>query len=129
MTHPEFDIAIVAKICHQANKAYCESNGDSSQLDWENAAAWQRKSACAGVEYAIANPDASPGSQHAAWLADKIKDGWKYGPKKDEKKKEHPSMVPFEQLPVLDQLKDALFLSIVRALVPRKEAEFAAVPR
>jgi len=27
----------IAKVCHEANRAYCESIGDNSQLSWEDA--------------------------------------------------------------------------------------------
>lgn len=48
----------IAKICHQANKAWCEVTGDNSQKDWDEAEEWQRESAIKGVAFKIANPDA-----------------------------------------------------------------------
>lgn len=106
----------IAKVCHEANRAYCQSIGDNSQLPWEEAAAWQRESAIKGVEYALTNPDAPASAQHEAWLKDKLADGWKYGPVKDAEKKEHPCCVPYEELPVEQQKKDALFKAVVAAL-------------
>lgn len=108
----------IAKICHQANKALCESVNDFSQKDWQDAEPWQRDSAISGVTFAINNPDAPASAQHDAWSADKVRDGWKYGAVKDAAKKEHPCLVPFEQLPPEQQAKDHLFKSIVRALSP-----------
>lgn len=35
----------IAVVCHQANKAWCEMNGDFSQVDWHEAPEWQRNSA------------------------------------------------------------------------------------
>lgn len=32
----------IAKVCHEANKAYCETLGDYSQPEWEAAPAWQK---------------------------------------------------------------------------------------
>ncbi|WP_368411379.1 RyR domain-containing protein [Paludisphaera mucosa] len=104
------------KVCHEANKTYCHSIGDNSQLPWEEAAAWQRESAIKGVEYAIANPDAPASAQHEAWLKDKLADGWVYGEVKDAEQKTHPCCVPYEQLPVEQQKKDALFKAVVAAL-------------
>ncbi len=107
---------LIAKICHEANRAYCESIGDFSQKSWEEAEPWQRSSAIAGVAFALANPDASASHQHGAWLKDKLADGWKYGPVKDPEKKEHPCCVGYEDLPKEQQAKDYLFRAIVESL-------------
>ena len=109
-------ILCIAKVCHQANKAWCETVGDNSQKDWAEAEQWQRDSAIKGVEFKLANPSAGKDAQHNAWMADKINDGWVFGEVKDAEKKTHPCIVPFEQLPEFQQKKDALFCAIVDAL-------------
>lgn len=106
----------IAKICHEANRAYCEAIGDKSQSEWSQAPQWQRESAEKGVSFRINNPDAPDSAQHEAWLEDKRKDGWKYGPVKDPAKKEHPCFIPYDGLPEEQKAKDALFGAIVEAL-------------
>jgi hypothetical protein len=106
----------IARICHQANKAWCEADGDLSQVDWEDAEEWQRESAIRGVRFALAHPDAPDSAQHDAWMADKLKDGWRHGDVKDATAKTHPCIVPFEDLPPHQQTKDRLFRAVVRAL-------------
>ena len=106
----------IARACHEVNRAYCNSIGDTSQPAWEDAPDWQRRSAIAGVEFTLANPDAKPSASHESWLAEKERDGWKYGPVKDPKKKEHPCFVPYDQLPAEQKSKDYLFQAVVRAL-------------
>jgi hypothetical protein len=101
-------ITQVAKIVHDTNRSYCQCLGDHSQLLWENAPEWQRKSMIDGVKFHLANPDASPSASHERWLVVKEQAGWKYGPIKDEVKKEHPCIVPFDQLPEEQQIKDKL---------------------
>lgn len=108
----------VAKICHNANKALCEINGDDSQVDWEQATDWQKQSAIAGVEYRIQNPDSTPADQHNAWCNDKYAAGWAYGPVKDADKKEHPCLVHYDELPAFQQSKDYLFRAIVDSMNP-----------
>ena len=103
----------VAKICHEANKAYCEALGDLSQVSWADAPLWQTESASNGVAFHLANPDASASASHNCWLEEKRIAGWKYGTVKDAEKKEHPCFIPFEQLPIKQQAKDHLFKSIV----------------
>lgn len=110
------DIRDIAKVCHEANRAYCATLGDYSQPPWNEAPDWQRSSAVSGVQFHIDNPNAGPSASHSSWLAEKKADGWKYGPVKDPDNKEHPCYVPYEELPGDQKRKDLLFLSIVRAL-------------
>lgn len=107
----------IAKIAHEANRAYCETIGDESQVAWWDAPDWQQESAIKGVEFLIQNPDASPSASHDSWLAEKAATGWVYGPVKDAAKKEHPCCVPYDQLPLEQRRKDALFQGVVRALL------------
>jgi len=119
------DLAIlIAMVCHAANKAWCEANGDYSQKDWDEAEEWQRASALAGVKFRMDNPTAGPDAQHNNWLKEKEADGWVYGDVKDPVAKTHPCMLPFENLPEFQQKKDELFASIVDALAgPLKISE------
>ncbi|MGA2041113.1 MAG: RyR domain-containing protein [Bryobacteraceae bacterium] len=107
----------IARVCHETNASFCHSIGDHSQKSWDEAEEWQRQSAIAGVEFALANPGAPASAQHDAWLADKERDGWKFGAVKDPAKKEHPCMAPFNELPLEQRIKDHLFISVVRAFV------------
>jgi hypothetical protein len=107
----------IAKACHEVNRAYCVSLGDHSQPTWEDAPAWQRASACSGVRFTRAHPAAPPSASHDNWLAEKARDGWKYGPVKDPAKKEHPCFVPYDELPTEQQTKDHLFQAVVRAML------------
>jgi|LauGreDrversion4_2_1035121.scaffolds.fasta_scaffold204311_7 hypothetical protein len=109
-------ILAIAKACHQANKAWCESDGDLSQNNWEDAESWQRDSAISGVKFRLENPDAPASAMHDNWSKEKVDDGWVYGEVKDVEKKTHPCLVPFEELPLFQQKKDKLFSAIVDAL-------------
>lgn len=109
-------IAMIAEVCHEANRAYCRTIGDDSQTSWNNAPDWQKMSAIRGVAFNQENPDAPASASHDSWLAVKKEDGWKYGPEKDPSKKEHPCYVPYDELPTEQKRKDALFKVIVNAL-------------
>ena len=107
----------IARVAHEVNRAYCQALGDSSQPAWEDAPQWQKESAILGVKLHTENPDASPAASHESWLAQKVADGWVYGSVKDPETKQHPCIVPFDQLPVAQQAKDYLFRGVVHALV------------
>lgn len=106
----------IAKVCHETNRAYCAGLGDISQAEWEDAPEWQRVSAVKGVHFHLNNPDAKPSASHESWLEEKRRAGWSYGPTKDPEKKQHPCFIPFEGLPVEQQVKDCLFKAIVDTL-------------
>lgn len=112
------NIETVARICHEANKAFCEEIGDYSQRSWDNAPEWQRTSAINGVLFNLENPDAPASASHDSWLKEKLENGWKYGPVKDVEKKEHPCIVSYDELPKDQQTKDHLFKAIVAAVAP-----------
>lgn len=110
------NVTLIAKICHEVNRGYCEAIGDTSQAPWDAAAEWQRKSAIQGVQFALDNPDATAEDQHNSWLAAKDADGWKYGPIKNLEKREHPAFLPYEELPQEQKIKDHLFRAVVEAI-------------
>ena len=106
----------IARVCHEANRAYCLSLGDTTQKPWDEAPEWQKKSAINGVEFHINNPQAGVAASHRNWMKEKLDNGWKWGPEKDESKKEHPCLTPFHRLPAAQQMKDFLFHNIVHTL-------------
>lgn len=111
----------VARVAHEVNRAYCLALGDTSQPAWEDAPQWQRDSALLGVQLHTENPDAGPQASHESWMAQKVAEGWTYGPEKRPDLKQHHCMVPFDQLPREQQAKDYLFRAVVRALVRAPE--------
>lgn len=106
----------IAKVCHEANRAYCKALGDDSQPAWDDAPDWQRNSALAGVQFHYANPDAGPEAGHESWLRQKQAEGWTYGETKDPVAKTHPCYVPYSQLPVEQRAKDYIFRAICHAM-------------
>jgi hypothetical protein len=105
----------IARVCHEVNKAYCESQGDMSQPTWEDAPQWQRESARMGVDlHTMGN--FGPEASHISWMNQKLDEGWSYGAFKDPENKKHPCLVPFAELPVAQQAKDFIFRAILHAL-------------
>jgi hypothetical protein len=108
----------IAKVCHEVNRAYCAALGDNTQLPWEEAPAWQRESACLGVDAHLDNPLLGASGSHQSWLKQKLDEGWIYGPVKDAGKKTHPCIVEYDELPKEQQAKDFIFCEIVHQLKP-----------
>ena len=110
------NIADIARMCHEVNRAYCQAIGDTLQPSWEASPEWQRKSCINGVEFHLTHPDAKPEDSHVNWMKEKTAEGWEFGPVKDPDKKQHPCMIPYEQLPLEQRVKDALFIAVVHAM-------------
>ena len=66
----------------------------------------QMESLIDGIRFRDANPDITPEENHANWMLMKVQQGWKYGEVKDFEKKTHPDLLPFDELPVVEQRKD-----------------------
>jgi hypothetical protein len=45
-------------------------------------------------------------NSHEVWARQRIKDGWKFGPARNDPKKEHPSLVPYVKLPESEKQYD-----------------------
>ncbi|WP_347455697.1 RyR domain-containing protein [Acinetobacter thermotolerans] len=116
---------LIAQICHTINAAYCLATGDDSQLPWNEAQEAQRQSAVMGVEKYLENPDITPEQLHEAWYQHKLGEGWEFGEVKDYENKKHPCMVPYDQLPQEQKVKDYLF----RATVESVSALIQSIPK
>lgn len=112
-------ITEIAKVCHEANRAFCQTMGDDSQPTWEDAPEWQKTSAQNGVQFHLDQlqdgKEPEPSASHNNWMAEKEAAGWTYGEEKNPDKKEHPCMMPYDMLPVQQRQKDYIFGAIVKA--------------
>ena len=106
----------IARVAHEAIRAFCASIGQPVQPSWEDAPQWMKEASIAGVRFRIENKSASDSAQHDQWMKEKISDGWVFGERKDGEKKTHPMLVPYENLPFHEKQKDALFAAVVNAL-------------
>lgn len=130
-TKPD-QIEQVARVCHEANRAYCQTIGDNSQPTWEDAPEWQRASAIEGVNFHFgehaAGREPAPSASHEKWLEQKRAEGWTYGPTKDVVAKRHPCFMPYDGLPIEQRRKDYIFAAVCRAFFESNaEAAKAAV--
>ena len=63
------------------------------------------------------NPDRTPEESHHMWVHHKIMTGWTWGKVKDEVAKTHPDMVPFSELPEVEQRKDTMHIVSLRIIL------------
>ena len=66
----------------------------------------QLKSLMNGIKFQDEHPNNTPERNHKNWMEMKISQGWKYGKVKNFENKTHPDLVPFNELPLIEQNKD-----------------------
>ena len=87
--------------CARINRVWCLAHGDNSALPWSEAPDWQKQSAKRACAWPWVGP--VPQELHESWAADKIKNGWVYGPVRDPNAKTHPCLVPYQDLPKIQK--------------------------
>jgi hypothetical protein len=105
----------ISYVVHEANRALQRIFRDPVvSPTWLEAPASQRDGLMNGVQMAI--DGATPQELHEEWVRFRLEHGWKYGPVKDEWSKRHPCLVPYDQLPEEQRVKDYMLSAIVRTL-------------
>lgn len=114
-------ILSIAIICHELNRAYCQQIGDTSQVPWDEAPAWQQASALQGVRAIEEGDTLAASDRHKSWMKQKLNDGWVYGDIIDPVTMTHPCIIPFIDLPQEQQLKDHLFFNTASILLNKED--------
>ena len=112
----EEEIMRIARVMHEAVRAFQAGLGQDPAPHWSKAPKWMKSASRDAVVFRIQNPDAPASSQHDQWTESKLADGWKFGKKKDPDKKTHPLLIPYNELPLEERQKDALVSAVVVAL-------------
>ena len=106
-------VELIARICHEANIAIQVHADEEPSPNWDSAPNWQKESAKDGVIQALEGKSSK--QLHESWCEFKIKNGWVYGLVKSEQAKTHPCLLPYDELPATQQLKDHVFGAIVNS--------------
>jgi hypothetical protein len=107
----------IARVVHEANRALQIEQADPSipiSRPWDDTDAETQASAVDRVRAVLEGAD--PERSHENWVRFKTDHGWTHGPVKDETLKQHPLLIPYDQLPESQRVKDDLFGAIVGAL-------------
>lgn len=104
----------IAHVIHEANRAVQMINDEEVSPPWEDAPAWMQQSTFEGV--IAAQEGMTPAQLHENWMVTRTADGWIYGEVKDSDAKTHPCLVPYDELPLNQRIKDHLFHGIVSVL-------------
>lgn len=105
---------------HEANRVWCEINGDNTKLPWGVSQGHLRASTRRGVAALVVKlndgemPD--PEESHENWCVDKLANGWKFDDTYSPENKKHPNLVPWADLSEFERAKDTIFMDVVVTL-------------
>jgi len=108
-------VEAIARVCHEANRAYSASLGDYSHLPWLDTSRDQRESVKDAVRFLLRNPYCPPEELHARWMKHRLAASWTFGHTKDVTARKHPNLLAWHKLPAHERVKDSLFKSVVDA--------------
>jgi hypothetical protein len=112
----EIMIEQMAMIVHETKRAYGKTVGDNSYSPWDETPGDQKNPTINSVTFLLQNPLAPVETLHDEWVRFMIADGWTFGSEKDDKKKTHPCLVAYEELPKEQKVKNFLFRNIIHTL-------------
>lgn len=112
----------IARVVHAANREIQRLNGELVGADWDDSSTdsgiSHRESSIAAVTLLLEHPEATGRDQHERWRAERIAQGWTFGPTKDFTRKTSPFLIAYEELPYVQRAKDIVRAGIVGALRP-----------
>lgn len=105
----------LAEVVHEAACALQDVQGDECPAPpWACAPGYMKATCLDGVRRAMAGE--TPEQHHEAWCERLRADGWTWGPVKNPVAKTHPCLRPWRELPRHQQVKDMVFLAVVKAM-------------
>ncbi len=107
-------IHAIAAACHEVYRAHIEAHTNRAMPAWGDTGDQQRQLAVVAVRAALKG--ITPAEAHGEWLAQMQSIGWKYGKEVDPGAKEHPLLIPYDELPGPIHEKDNLFCRTVQQL-------------
>jgi len=95
-----------ALMVHMINNRICETIGEQ-QIAWDDAPEYMREGLISALE-----DDLSPEDIHIKCMENRLANGWVLGPVKDVEKKTSPCLVPYNELPIEQRLKDSVRVGV-----------------
>lgn len=106
----------LAELIWSINLLYTKTAGlPVTTVPWVATSEEERAKFIAAVEEQIKNPSSSPENSHKRWMKSKKQDGWTFG-EFNRVGKTHPCLVNYDELPPEQQLKDKLFMKLIKMM-------------
>lgn len=93
------ELEFIASVAHSVQKGIDHAFGLPELHPWGLMGEEYKARLCLSVRSILIH-DKSAKSLHDAWMNRLMKEGWKLGEIKDNEKKTHPLLIPFDELPI-----------------------------
>lgn len=111
----KFILADLAEIAYTAIRQHAIILGQRVN-EWDELAVDDQQLHLQLVREYIEHPDWTPDRLHQAWVDTRLTEGWRYAASIDLEQWQHPWLVPFNKLSVIDQMKLRLIAGVVAGL-------------
>ena len=107
---------IIARAAHEIVRAYYSSINFFVPV-WEDVPEWHASATINAVLAVVQDPEKTSEEHHATWMDEKLADGWTLSETEDVEAREHPYLIPYEDLPHHKKSENAIFLAAVNNLL------------
>lgn len=107
-------LTLCCRIAADANIHYCLNINEPPPPAWDGLTNAMQEGMIKGAQMALAG--SSPEQSHENWCKTRLAEGWEYATITDRDNKKHACLVPYNELPEAQRVKDALFQGIVCAV-------------
>lgn len=108
---------LAAKVNHEVSNAMKSFYGEAKGKAFDKLSEEEVHELVVACTAVGENPNMSPADVHQLWVDAKLRKGWKQGEVLDQNAMTHPCLVPYEQLSPEDQVKDVIFLAVIKAML------------
>lgn len=106
----------IARVAHEANRAIQIINGDETPRPAFDLLKDYERGMIVQDVLGVLTDTNTPEQAHELWLKYRQQDGWVWGLERDDVAKTHPNIRPYATLPLDQQTRDMLFVTIVQLL-------------
>lgn len=107
-------LTLCCRIAADANIHYCLNINEPPPPAWDGLTNAMQEGMIKGAQMALAG--SSPEQSHENWCKTRLAEGWEYATITDRENKKHACLVPYNELPEAQRVKDALFQGVVCAV-------------
>jgi len=106
-------LLFISKLAHNAMADNCLQNYNINIPLWDELPEDNRFVVVNLTAYIYAHPDITDKELHDNWVKDRLNDGWRYGIKLDNDKKENPNIVEYENIPLHFRISSNIFRNVI----------------
>jgi len=107
----------VGRIVHEGQRAFCCATGDPYHVEWDNVSGTRYNNTMLDVLWMSNNPYLTAKELHVLWMDYRTSLGWSYGEKRSDALKQHPCLLPWNDLDSIERCKISLLRSTLFALL------------